>query len=120
MARSFITAAVALGLVAGMPAAAFAGSPDTRSTEVSFTDLDLGSEQGVMQLDRRIRRAAAQVCGRTSGRMPIADMQRASSCQKVAVAGTTDAVQLAVAAARGGADYAANAVTVRNPVRAAD
>ncbi len=36
---------------------------ETRTTGVTHTDLDLATPEGVAELDRRIDRAAKQVCG---------------------------------------------------------
>ncbi len=63
MNRSF---ALALALAAtGLtlsPAMASA-APQQRSASVSYSDLDLTTEQGVAELERRIDRAARSVCG---------------------------------------------------------
>ena len=42
-----------------VPAAAFAG---TSSIELKYGDLDLSTPQGMAQLDKRVDRAARQVC----------------------------------------------------------
>ncbi len=36
---------------------------DTRTTGVSYTDLDLNTDEGTTELDRRIDNAAKEVCG---------------------------------------------------------
>jgi UrcA family protein len=60
MLRISTIAALALGLVAaGAPAAAETGA----SVAVPYADLNLTSEAGRAALDRRLARAATQVCG---------------------------------------------------------
>ena len=60
-----IAALAALSAIAaGHPAAAGTqiGSPDTRSTRVSYADLNLQSEAGARTMFQRIRHAARSVC----------------------------------------------------------
>lgn len=67
--RTFALAA-ALALV---PASAFAGD---RSVEVSYSDLDLSTREGMAQLDKRIDRAAKSVC--TNHRMTTGSIRSTS------------------------------------------
>ncbi len=54
---------LALAGVALAAAPATAQQHETRTTGVSYDDLDLSSEEGRDELDRRIDRAAKEVCG---------------------------------------------------------
>ncbi len=82
LARSF-TALAAATLLAATPALA---QPEPLSTTVSFADLDLGSDNGRATLDRRVRNAAAAVCGPAEREMRL----RVSydSCRADAIADT--------------------------------
>ena len=65
-ARTMIAAAGALLL--STPALA---QPEAKSTTVSFADIDISSDAGRAQLDRRVRNAAANVCGPTERDMNL-------------------------------------------------
>ncbi|WP_054531364.1 UrcA family protein [Erythrobacter sp. SG61-1L] len=74
MKRSIMIIAAAVGtLVAAQPAFAEAAT-------VSFKDLDLSTEKGRKELDRRIDNAAKDVCGynvdRTGSRVPSNDARK--------------------------------------------
>ena len=53
-------------LAALLPLAPAHAEPATRSQVVAYADLDLASADGRAKLDRRIKRAAAEVCGTAS------------------------------------------------------
>lgn len=57
-----LTLALALSGAALAPAA-LAADAEQRTVTVSHTDLDLTTEEGLAELDRRIDRAAEQACG---------------------------------------------------------
>ena len=57
--RSFALVAIC---VLGVAATAWADPSGTRSTEVSFRDLDLNTQSGAAKLYRRIQGAAQRVC----------------------------------------------------------
>jgi UrcA family protein len=83
------TSAAVLALAAACPA--FAADPyEPRSIQVHFADLDLDSPEGAATLMRRIRQAAAQVCGRP-GETPETKM-RHRACIKFAVSNAVAAV----------------------------
>lgn len=111
MIHRLATAAVAIGLLSTALPARAAAPAETRQVDVGFRDLDLSQESGVATLDRRVRHAARQVCGNIDMR-DLAQTIRVDSCRKAAIAGAAPQIQLAVAAARSGADYAANEVRV--------
>jgi UrcA family protein len=97
-------------------APAFAGSTENFTTEVRYGDLNLTTDAGVAQLQRRIKAAAAAACGRPDGR-DIKASQAAATCRETAVANAKAKVELAVANARSGQDLAANSsVKVGTPV----
>ena len=56
-------ALVSASLIATPIAASAATSGEQRTTGVTYSDLDLSTEQGRAELDRRIDNAARQVCG---------------------------------------------------------
>ena len=61
-------AVLALGLtIAFTPVARADAAPDVPKLEVSYTDLDIATEQGARALYRRIATAARQVCPRGEG-----------------------------------------------------
>ncbi|WP_164549739.1 UrcA family protein [Altericroceibacterium xinjiangense] len=67
---TLVSAAAALALAAP----AFAAQPAGNSVEVQYRDLDLSSPQGMAELDRRLDKAARQVCNlnatKTGTRIP--------------------------------------------------
>lgn len=61
MTKNTLTiAAAALALLA---APAYAGQTDTPSEAIQYSDLDLTTEKGRKQLDKRVDEAARNVCG---------------------------------------------------------
>jgi len=54
---------LALALAAAVLAAPVAAADEAPSVGVRYGDLDLTSEEGQRQLDRRLERAAREVCG---------------------------------------------------------
>lgn len=106
---SLLGAAVLGAVATATPASAHATT--SRSITVHSADLDLTSDAGTTTLDRRIRGAANRVCG-MSGAFMLREKMDAAACRTAAIAGASAQVQLAVAAARQGRDYAAN-VTVK-------
>lgn len=89
-------AAAALAL----SAPAFAAETDL-GTAVVFGDLDLGSAEGAAQLERRIRRAAAQTCG-YRGITSLDEQADINACRKEFVSEANSKLQLAYAASRNG------------------
>ncbi len=69
---AFALAAALGGMIATAPAQA--ASTETNTAAVHFKDLDLTTEEGQSELDRRIDKAARAVCGlgeaRTGTRLP--------------------------------------------------
>ncbi|MWV28233.1 UrcA family protein [Aurantiacibacter rhizosphaerae] len=66
--KTGLVAALAAGAMFSAPA--MAGSTDAPSIAVRYSDLDLSTAEGQDTLDRRLTRAAEEVCGidrRTSG-----------------------------------------------------
>lgn len=59
-----IATKIALAAAAlSMATVGYAAETEQRTTGVSYTDLDLTTAEGTAELDRRIDRAAQQVCG---------------------------------------------------------
>ena len=89
-ARSIIfsvaAVAAALASTAFAVAPAAAASPYERSTTVSYADLNLSSPAGQATLDRRIKRAAEQVCG-SEHDLSLKVRQVARECQSEVIAG---------------------------------
>lgn len=64
MSTRSLTLALALALSgAALTPAAMATDTEERTVSVSHSDLDLTTEEGQAELDRRIDRAAEQACG---------------------------------------------------------
>jgi UrcA family protein len=92
-------AAVALTgatLTVGSPA--FAQEQD--SVRVGYSDLDLSTPQGSERLDRRLRQAAADVCGTYSA--DLRQNQSVGECQARALSGARAEAQVALAGKAGG------------------
>jgi UrcA family protein len=91
--RTLTTLAVCL--LAGAAAGAYAGTPDadSASVKVAYSDTDLATEQGSSALYARIVAAARQVCGarEVDGR-DLAAMASARACQQQAIANAVQAV----------------------------
>jgi len=83
-----------------LPDAAYAASTG-QSVMVRFADLDLSTATGQQKLERRIARAASQVCGlddvTTGSRVPSAE---ASACYRQALRNVRASVANAVAGNR--------------------
>ena len=77
------------------------------SNEVRYGDLNLTTDTGVAQLQRRIKAAARQACGYADGR-DLKAAQAVAQCRQAAMTDAAPKVQLAVANARSGKDYAVN------------
>jgi UrcA family protein len=94
-----IAFAATIGLFA-LPDAVSAASTG-QSVMVRFADLDLSTATGQQKLERRIERAARQVCGldeeRTGSRVPSTD---ASACYRQALRSVRSSVANAVAGNR--------------------
>ena len=58
-----LTFALAISLSGAAMTPAFATDADQRTVAVRHSDLDLATEDGLAELDRRIDRAAEQACG---------------------------------------------------------
>lgn len=85
---------LALAAAMMMPASAFAST-----VELKYDDLDLSTPQGMAQLDKRVQRAAKQVCTShqiTTGSIRTANVDQ--KCYKEALAKLQD--QLAAVSAR--------------------
>ena len=59
-----------------LAAPALAQSPDTMSVAVRTADLDLSSAGGRARLDRRVRQAAARICGESPRALEFRDAHR--------------------------------------------
>lgn len=62
MVRTAIVSLASLVAIAAIPAAASAQSLEFRSTQVSYSDLNLAKDKDVSTLFKRIQRAADAVC----------------------------------------------------------
>lgn len=72
------------------PARAMA-APPARSQTVMFDDLDLGSASGRARLDRRLHRAAQEVCGEASS-LDLAGQNDVLHCRTATIRAATDAL----------------------------
>ena len=108
-----IVLAAATAAIGGGASAAEIGT--AKSMVVRHGDLDLTSAVGVDTLNRRVGTAARAVCG-TFHAADLAAKQNVLACRKVALSDARQHVELAVAAARGGQQLAANGITVGKAV----
>ncbi|MCZ4340258.1 UrcA family protein [Sphingomonadaceae bacterium G21617-S1] len=92
-----ITLAAAAATAGTMSFPAFAQDA-SRSAEVRYADLNLGSADGATALKARVTRAANHVCGVTS-ELSLRAAASAKSCSKTAVAKAMPQVELALAKA---------------------
>jgi len=92
-AVTFVTAPTALADDA--VAMAHAG----KSTQISFADLDLATDKDVARLNGRIARAAERVCA-VSGHTPLYIHAQARQCMADAIASSSEARTVAIAAAQ--------------------
>ena len=60
------SALITTAAIKGVPAFAETAAPDVNVSIVRTADLDLSSEQGRRQLDKRLSQAAREVCGAAS------------------------------------------------------
>ena len=114
IARISLIAAFGAGVALTGPA--FAQGTERATAEVHFGDIDLTSQAGVEQLNRRIAHAADTVCGRPDVRQ-LKERSAASKCRESALADAAPKVELAVAAARKGESFASNQVSIGVGVR---
>jgi len=66
LAKNMIHALAAVGLAGAAISPALAAEPQTMTIKVPTNDLDLGTTEGQKILDRRVNKAARQVCRTTS------------------------------------------------------
>lgn len=104
--RATLLASMTGALIIAAPA--LAGPMASANAEVRYGDLDLTSDAGVTQLQRRIRAAAKKLCG-TPDIRDIRASEAATACRTAALAQATPKIELAVANARSGQSLAANA-----------
>ncbi len=71
------------------------GWSEPKAMAVSFAGLDLSSPEGQQMLDRRIRTALNQVCGRDDAQ-ELALASAVRRCRRDAMAGTRPQVRLAI------------------------
>ncbi|MBU7579932.1 MAG: UrcA family protein [Porphyrobacter sp.] len=62
LAKTLALVAATAGLASTAITPALAGEAEPRTAKVSFADLDLGTSAGQRTLDKRIEKAARQVC----------------------------------------------------------
>jgi UrcA family protein len=83
---------------ATVPAHAGTVYDTARSQNVSYADIDLGSTQGRVTLERRIKNAARAVCA--TGNVDVQSMKDESRCVRVALASVKPKVVAALAVKR--------------------
>lgn len=81
--KTVLTATAALAMLAASNAA-FANEVVTKSTEVSFHDVDLTTQEGQAEMDSRIARAARDVC-KVETTKSFAHRRAASDCYDAAM-----------------------------------
>ena len=102
VARPLILAALVAVTVAAAPASA-----EAREARVSLAGLDLADPTHVDTLRHKLRRAAAQVCGRLDSR-PLSAKMAIARCRADALEGAMPAMYLAIAVAEAGRELAAS------------
>jgi UrcA family protein len=99
------TAILALAMIASaatlMPTAALALEPVTATSIVHTADLDLSSDSGQRELDRRIVRAAREVCGEASN-VDLEGKNAVRQCREETIAQAASHREQLLAAARSG------------------
>ena len=99
------TSIFALAIVASAatltPTAGQALEPVTATSIVRTADLDLSSDSGQRELDRRIVQAAREVCGEASN-VDLEGKNAARACREEAVAAVDSQREQLLAAARAG------------------
>lgn len=98
---------LALAGSVAIAAPALARSPDN-TTRIDYSDLDLATDAGAAELQARVRRAAAKVCGRADNR-DLTALRETARCRAVALESARPQVQFALAQARAQRSYAASA-----------
>jgi UrcA family protein len=90
---------IKLGITAtALALAAPAFAADKAATaKVAYGDLDLSSDSGIDRLERRLHRAARQVCG--VGSLDLGESQRITACRNQAIAQANEELQPILAAA---------------------
>jgi UrcA family protein len=98
-----------LGTILAIGAApASAAAVEKFTSEVRYGDINLTSDAGVAQLQRRITNAARKICGYADAR-DLNGSQAVAACRRAAISAAAPKVELAVAGARNGQKLAANA-----------
>lgn len=87
---------------------ASAATDDKFASEVRYGDLDLKTDAGVAQLQRRIGNAVRKECGYSEAR-DLSTSMASAACRRAAISAAASKVELAVANARNGQKLAANA-----------
>lgn len=80
LAKTLFSAGL-LGLAVSVSQPALA---DTRL--VTYSDLDLSTKEGTVQLDARLRKAAREVCGFKGQVLPLSELESARQCYNQSLA----------------------------------
>jgi len=104
----FALSAPLAALLATVAIPASAATYEKFASEVRYGDLNLTTDAGVAQLQRRIINSARKACGRADGR-DLTASQAAAECRRAAISAAAPKIELAVANARNGQKLAANA-----------
>lgn len=91
--------AAAAALIAGTPAFAGTFQSNGRTAEVRYDDLDLTQASGRQALDKRLRKAATQVC-------VVTDVRETMACREKALDNIAQPVSAVIARAETKARYA--------------
>ncbi len=81
-----VAPALCLGASPAMAQSQPAG-PEVRTITMSYADLDLSTAAGRTQFDKRLRRAAAEVCEDGPERRPLAELSDLRACYNHALSG---------------------------------
>jgi UrcA family protein len=97
--KTILILAAAAAASFAVPALAESGAFDSRTAAISFANLDLSSEAGIRELDRRIGAAARDACGTPSVADPKG-RQKARACRADAIESAGEQRSRAIEAAR--------------------
>ncbi len=109
-----LIAATAATTAFAAPAVTVGDATTPRSVEVRHGDLNLASATGEAALNRRIAAAATAVCGRADIR-DLSARQRVDACRATTLAAARTRVEVAVAAAKSGTQFAVADTAVAKP-----
>ena len=102
-AKIFLSTALPVLTILATPA--LAASPAGNSTVVHYSDLNLATENGQAALNRRVAKAADNVCWQADG-PTLTDHEQYAACRSTALASAQPKLNAVIASARSDHRYA--------------